>query len=475
MSMTRELPRVTALVAAYNYADYVGAALDSVLAQDYPPELLDIVVVDDGSTDSTPEILERCRAAYPDRITVIHQRNAGNKAAANAAVDAATGELLAMLDADDVWPAEKTRLQVERMLDEPSLGLVYCDTVVLDADGKILHESYWEWMGFPPHGGPGALGEITGYWGNVAINSTIMFRAELAQHIFPIPTRVTFQDWWITAWAAALMGIDWVPGVRTGYRCHGTNGLLGASGLNQMSGRCRTAEVRRQLLVHGIGDHLTEEELLVAWQAWEHTLRDAMGRFQTAYLPIIAPTDDEREASRRHGAQADEAIAVGDTRQALRQRIRALACDPMDIVSRQWVLDLEWVLKVREKPSTPAGPDDPLRSFVTLAYIDELVDEPELLGDYVSVVSEGDDATLAISAEGFGESLAVQAVATAANGAGVDVGRLPDVMLITAGGPSGVAELEQRANAVLSRRDENLTAPTWQSEGFARLKVIGRS
>jgi hypothetical protein len=469
-----ELPRVTAVVAAYNYAEYIADALDSALNQDYPPELLDIVVVDDGSTDATPEILERYHAAHPDRITVIHQPNAGNKAAANTAVQAASGELLAMLDADDVWPADKTRRQAERMAQDPSLGLVYCDTTVIDADGEVLHDSYWAWLGFPPHGGPSALAEIVGYWGNVSINSTIMFRATLAQRIFPIPTRVTFQDWWITAWAAALMGIDWIGEVCVRYRRHGGNGLLGATGLGRMSGRCRTAEVRRQLLAHGIGDHLTEEELLVAWQAWEHTLREAMGEFQTAYLPIVGPDDDERERSRRHAALADEAIAVGDTRQAMRERIRALACNPMDIVSRQWVLDLEWVLKVREKAVTPAEAAGPLRSFVTLTYADELVDEPDLLADYVSVVSEDDDATLAISADGFGEELAVKAVATAADNAGVDVGRLPDVLLVTEGGAARVAELERRANAVLSRRDEDLAAPLWQPAGFARLKVLGR-
>jgi hypothetical protein len=469
--VTRELPRVTALVAAYNYGEYIGTALDSALTQDYPPELLDVVVVDDGSADTTPEVLESYCRRHPERITVIRQANAGNKAAANAAVKAADGELLAMLDADDVWPPEKTRLQVERML-RGDIGLVYCDTMVIDAKDHVLHASYWDWREFPPHGGPGALAEITGYWGNVAINSTIMFRAELAEQIFPIPTRVPFQDWWITAHAAAMMGVDWVPNVKVGYRKHGANGLLGATGLGEMSGRCRTAEVRRQLLIHGIGNFLSDDELLVAWQAWEHTLREAMGRFQTAYLPIIAPSAEEQEQGRRHAAAADTAITAGDTSVALRERIRALACDPTDIISRQWVLDLEWVAKVKEKPAVPS-PDH--RSFVTLAYLDELIDEPGLLADYVSAVGERDDATLTVVAPELGQDLAVKAIASAANGAGVEVHRLPDVLLVTADTAAEAAHFEHRANAVLTLRDEQLPAPAWQSAGFSRLRVLGHA
>jgi hypothetical protein len=466
---TPDLPRVTALVAAYNYADFIGAALDSALNQDYPADLLDIVVVDDGSTDDTPAVLEEYRAAHPDRITVIRQANAGNKAAANAAVQAARGELLAMLDADDVWPAHKTRRQAERLAADPGLGLVYCDTTVIDAEGAALHDSYWEWLGFPPHSGPAALREITGYWGNVAINSTIMFRADLARRIFPIPTRVTFQDWWITAWAAALSRIDWVPEVRVGYRDHGGNGLLGAQGLDVMRVRCRTAEIRRQLLVHGIGDHLSEEDLLTAWQAWEHTLREAMGWFQTAYLPIIEADDAEREQARRHARQADAAVAAGDMGRGLRERVRALACDPRDTVSRQWVLDLEWLRQIAIRP-VPAA--EGLRGFVTLARLDELTEEPGLLTEYVATVSESDEATLAIWAGHLTQGPAVETLARAAGRADLQVDELPGTALVTAEAGAQLPDLERCAHAMLTRRRDALAAPAWLPAGFTRLKAL---
>jgi hypothetical protein len=65
-----------------------------------------------------------------------------------------------------------------------------------------------------------------------------------------------------------------------------------------------------------------------------------------------------------------------------------------------------------------------LRSFVTLAYLDELLEEPQLLADYVSMVSDEDDATLAVSAAGLGQDLAVKAIASASDGAGLAIGGL---------------------------------------------------
>ena len=63
-----QLPTVSALMAAYNYEQYVGRAIESALAQDYPPELLEIIVIDDGSTDSTAEIVRGLAAAHPGRV-----------------------------------------------------------------------------------------------------------------------------------------------------------------------------------------------------------------------------------------------------------------------------------------------------------------------------------------------------------------------------------------------------------------------
>lgn len=92
---------VSAVIAVYNGARYVAAAIDSVLAE---PEITELIVVDDGSTDTTPAILR----AYGDSITVLTQAQSGQPAALNRGVAVASGELLAFQDADDLWPPGRT-------------------------------------------------------------------------------------------------------------------------------------------------------------------------------------------------------------------------------------------------------------------------------------------------------------------------------------------------------------------------------
>jgi glycosyltransferase involved in cell wall biosynthesis len=102
------MDKVTVVIPAYNAAPYIGATIESVLAQTY--EDLEVIVVDDGSTDETPSILAR----YGERIRVIHQSNQGSSAACNAGVAAAQGKWIAFVDADDLWLPQKTQTQIEQ-------------------------------------------------------------------------------------------------------------------------------------------------------------------------------------------------------------------------------------------------------------------------------------------------------------------------------------------------------------------------
>lgn len=99
---------VSVVIPAYNAERYIAAAVDSALAQTYPH--CEVIVVDDGSTDRTPQILE----GYGDRIRLHRQQNGGSSAACNAGVALARGRWIAFLDADDLWLPDKTRLQLER-------------------------------------------------------------------------------------------------------------------------------------------------------------------------------------------------------------------------------------------------------------------------------------------------------------------------------------------------------------------------
>ena len=91
------LPGVSVVIPAYNYARYLPRALDSALAQEY--KNVEVIVVDDGSTDNTAEVV----AAYGDRVRYIYQKNAGLPAARNTGIKAAGFEYVGFLDADDEW------------------------------------------------------------------------------------------------------------------------------------------------------------------------------------------------------------------------------------------------------------------------------------------------------------------------------------------------------------------------------------
>ena len=108
-------------MSVYNGCAYVEDAIQSVVAQTYPT--LELVVIDDGSTDDTPAILERWRAA-DHRIRVHGHANVGLPGSLNCGCSLAKGELLARIDADDVAPPDRLRAQVQAMVERPDIVLL---------------------------------------------------------------------------------------------------------------------------------------------------------------------------------------------------------------------------------------------------------------------------------------------------------------------------------------------------------------
>lgn len=129
------LPLVSVIIPAYNAAAFLAETLDSVLAQTY--ENVETIVVDDGSTDTTPQLLD----SYRNRITVLRQANAGQAAARNCGARAAKGELLAFLDNDDLWDADKIARQLQLLSRFPDALAVYCDHRTIDDEGTLLAAS----------------------------------------------------------------------------------------------------------------------------------------------------------------------------------------------------------------------------------------------------------------------------------------------------------------------------------------------
>ena len=116
-----EFPLVSALINTYNYGRFVEEAVESVLSQDYPADRLEVIVADDGSTDDTAARMER----FAGRLRYLRLEHRGQAAALNSAIAASHGEIVAFLDADDLWRADKIRRVVQAFQAHPDAGMVY--------------------------------------------------------------------------------------------------------------------------------------------------------------------------------------------------------------------------------------------------------------------------------------------------------------------------------------------------------------
>jgi glycosyltransferase involved in cell wall biosynthesis len=131
MSRVNTGPLVSVIIPCYNAARYVAEAVASALAQTYQP--LEVILINDGSTDDTEEVL----LPYVGKIRYFYQPNRGLSATRNRAIALARGELIAFLDADDVWLPEKLERQVDRLTQNPRAGLVHANFLKLYADTGI--------------------------------------------------------------------------------------------------------------------------------------------------------------------------------------------------------------------------------------------------------------------------------------------------------------------------------------------------
>ena len=123
---------ISVIIPTYNYARFIREAIDSALAQTHAP--LEVIVVDDGSTDDTAQVL----AEYGSSIRAIRQQNQGVAAARNTGLAAARGEYVTFLDSDDVWKPLKLERQIARFDADPALGLVHCGAETFDGQGRTL-------------------------------------------------------------------------------------------------------------------------------------------------------------------------------------------------------------------------------------------------------------------------------------------------------------------------------------------------
>ena len=129
-------PLVSVIIPAYDVADFIGEALDSVFAQTFTD--YEVIVINDGSPD-TPK-LEQALAPYMSRIVYLKQENRGVSAARNSGISAARGSLIAFLDGDDVWLPNYLEVQVKRIQADPTIDVLYPNVLMFGGSSESGEE-----------------------------------------------------------------------------------------------------------------------------------------------------------------------------------------------------------------------------------------------------------------------------------------------------------------------------------------------
>ncbi|HMJ04449.1 MAG TPA: glycosyltransferase [Conexibacter sp.] len=324
-------PLVTCVVCAYDYGAYVEAAVRSALEQEGlagGAGALEVIVVDDGSTDDTPAIL----ASFGDAITVLHQQNEGPAVATNRAIARARGRYVSLLDADDLWLPDKLARQIELLEARPAVGLVHGDMEVIDAAGRVTRPSKHDWYGELPVVGR-ALGRLLAQ--NEATTSAITLRTDLAQAIPPTPAWAWCRDWWLAAHVATTHEIDAVREPAARCRIHGDN----VSAQDATSERAirlweRDLRVRRILLRTLDLRNATLDELALAWTRFAGFLQRIAQERGIPQTQVVAVDDEDRAAATALRTHAD-ALLAADPAAAGRAAAKAMAADPFDRTSAE--------------------------------------------------------------------------------------------------------------------------------------------
>ncbi len=246
-------PLVTVLIDTYNHERFVEEAVVSALEQDFPVSDREILVVDDGSTDRTPEILRQ----FVPRIRLLQKANGGQASAFNAGLAEARGEIVAFLDGDDWWSREKLRRVASAFLDRPETGLVGHGIVEVFQNGRQRVETLHEECRFQANSPRGAdmLRNRKHFLGT----SRMALRARVLRGILPVPEALVFEaDEYLFTLAAALSEVVILTEPLAYYRHHDANlfqigqgsSARGLRKLEVLEALC--AELSKQLRAHGV-------------------------------------------------------------------------------------------------------------------------------------------------------------------------------------------------------------------------------
>lgn len=209
------LPLVSVLITAHNYGRFIDEAIESVMSQDYPADRMELVIVDDGSTDDTAERVRK----YGAKVRYYWKLNGGQASAINLGLAKACGEIVALLDADDLFLPGKLTHIVDAFQQDPTLGMVYHPLLEWYLQTGERRERHF----------PGISGDIykvpdrfLSYYAEPA--SCISFRRTALNPLLPIPEEIRMMgDGYLITLIPFLSPILAIPEFLALYRIHGKN------------------------------------------------------------------------------------------------------------------------------------------------------------------------------------------------------------------------------------------------------------
>lgn len=214
------MPRITVsvLIDTYNHERFIEEAIVSVLEQDFPREETEVIVVDDGSTDRTPEIIR----TFVPRVHHLRKANGGQASAFNAGIAEAHGEYVAFLDGDDWWAINKLSRALDTFAKEPEIGFVGHGDVIVYPDGRRQFHVLREGIRFRANTLEGAL--LLRVRGAFLGTCRMTARMSVLRSVLPVPETLTIQaDEYLFTLAAAVSEVRILPEPLFFYRIHDSN------------------------------------------------------------------------------------------------------------------------------------------------------------------------------------------------------------------------------------------------------------
>lgn len=198
---------ISVCLAAFNGAKYIEAQVRSIISS---PRVTELLVSDDGSTDTTLEVL----AAIPDRrLKVLAGPRRGVVANFESLLARASGDFIFLSDQDDVWMDGKVDIMLAAL---EHADLVVSDCSIVDEQLRVRVRSFFA----ARHSGPGTLKNL---WRNSYLGCCMAFRRQILDYVLPIPKAVPMHDWWIGLMVNRKGRVRFIDDILVLYRRHGAN------------------------------------------------------------------------------------------------------------------------------------------------------------------------------------------------------------------------------------------------------------